>query len=194
MARSVAEFQLPGLNREELLTLSKDYLSFAAVKTYFPVVEPGVANACTLISGGAVQLLDVMDDPLPGSDYIYTHSTKFLMKIQHIEEVVDLCYFSYGSKDEHTSVWAVEIGEQKYVYAEGVLALQYRGDGCEVLTRLHEALGVPEDQTEMMLRSLFTPTCVGCFFKEFCQDRNMGIRMKMCDGVICDDSSISSLS
>lgn len=139
----------------------------ATVKTYYSQMEPGAMNASTLVSGGAVQLLDVLDDPVTGFDYIYTHSTKFRMRIQCIEDVVDLCYFSYGSKHEYTSVWVVEIGKQKYVYAEGVLARRYCGDGgCEVLARLHGALGIPEDQTAKMLWSLFSPTCVGCFFKE----------------------------
>lgn len=192
---TLGEFQLPSLNREELLSLSKDFQSMATVKTYYSNVEPGTMNASTLVSGGAVQLLDVLDDPETDFDYIYTHSTKLHMKIQHIKDVVGLCYFSYGSKKQYTSVWTVEIAGKKYVYAEGVLAGHYHGDeGCEVLARLHKALEVPKDKTEEMLRSLFSPTCVDCFFKEFCQGRNMKITMKTCDGDKCDTSFISSLS
>ena len=106
------------------------------------------ALAADLVRNGTIQDLEVLDHRLNRMNVIK-------MKIKGIKEIVHLyaCRLYYGAITEV----GLNLGEEEYIIAT-------RGRWCEedsqdkkVLDTLHEALGIPKNQTRKMIGVLFFP-------------------------------------
>lgn len=160
--------KLPQLSSEELETLSKICRSMAKCEAYFQDKRTGAvalfqdkdkypSNAAALVADGTIQVLEVVDKLLQlrfesGSE------DDIKMKVKGIEEVVSLYHARYGVDHIYTREVSLRIGEKVHAYSWGTYSgeHQHRYENS-VLEALHEALGIPKQDTAKMIRLLFYP-------------------------------------
>lgn len=157
--------KLPHLSSEELETLGKMCKSMAKCKSYFRSLRTGTvdlfqdkdkfpSNAAALVADGTIQVLEVVDEFFILSFESGTEN-KIKMKVEGIEEVVYLCHSHYGGDRVYAREVSLKIGEKVHSYSwERYDAHQYENS---VLETLHEALGIPKQDTGKMIRLLFYP-------------------------------------
>ena len=151
---------LPGLSVEQLRTLEtlvgtlgRKFELKARCKTYFKdqagmkmaetINDEDIfpSNAAALVTDGTIQVLEILQDEDSWANYDHCKVAEFVkMKVKGIEEIVELYYFSYGTKKyPGTSCISLQIGGQslqRCIFALGYFAESYEDENKAVSNKL----------------------------------------------------------
>ena len=156
--------QLPNLTKEKTLLKKIPGLLYFDLKQDDNSGELP-SNATTLVKDGTIEVLEVEDDTDAGLCYEEGTAKLVEMKIQGIEEIVNLKFARHGGKHGwHLNV-SIKIGGKEYLYIhvhcnrDRTYTAPDDSRTSEVLKQLHEVLGIPKHQTAQMIHLLFYPYC-----------------------------------